>query len=419
MNVQANHWKATFFTIYAGQVFSLLGSAVAQFCIIWWLTVNTGSALVLTTASIAAFLPQALLGPFIGTLVDRYDRKKIMIGADMTVAATSLILAVMFMTGEPAISVIYVMLGIRSLGAAFHMPSMQASIPLIAPQEELTRVAGWNQLLFSASTLVGPMLGAVFVEYWTMTAVMMMDVIGAVLASSALLFVRIPRPERSEAHLENAGVWQEMKLGLKELMKNKGLFVMTFVIAITTFIFVPVGALFNLMTLDHFGGGAWHAGIVELSFGAGMLIGSVLLGTWGANKTHIRLIRIALLLMGIALIGSGLLPSYGYIGFVFLSALIGVSGPLFGGPYTVMMQTLIDPALLGRVMSFVNSISLLATPIGLLAAGPLAEKWGVPLYFLVSGLLIVILALLFPLQRSVRELRGGGQEDSAPHTATS
>ncbi|KRF08087.1 hypothetical protein ASG89_16780 [Paenibacillus sp. Soil766] len=93
------------------------------------------------------FLPQAILGPFIGVWLDRWNRKKTMILADSAIAFFSLILGIYFFFGEPSLGVVYVILMIRSTASAFHAPAFQAAIPLIAPEDQLTRVAGWHQMV--------------------------------------------------------------------------------------------------------------------------------------------------------------------------------------------------------------------------------------------------------------------------------
>jgi DHA3 family macrolide efflux protein-like MFS transporter len=95
------NWKARFFPIWVGQQFSLFGSAIAQFALVWWLTQKTGSATVLATASLVAILPQILLGPFAGALVDRWNRKRVMIIADSFIALVSFILALLFGRERP------------------------------------------------------------------------------------------------------------------------------------------------------------------------------------------------------------------------------------------------------------------------------------------------------------------------------
>src|SRR5690625_6610785 len=120
----------------------------------WWLTGTTGgSSWVLTLAGLAGFLPQALVGPFAGTITYRYSRKFMMILADMTVSLGSLLLFITMYFNEPSIPLVIVILVIRSLATAFHMPAMQASIPLLAPEEHLTKVVGWGQTISSISNI--------------------------------------------------------------------------------------------------------------------------------------------------------------------------------------------------------------------------------------------------------------------------
>src|SRR5699024_1737317 len=156
--------------------------------IIWWLTDTTGgSPLVLTLSGLAGFLPQALIGPFAGAITDRYSRKGLMIMADMTVALGSLILFTTMYFHEQSIFLVIVVLVIRSIATAFHMPAMQASIPLLAPEEHLTKVAGWGQTISSISNIAGPAVGMSLLAVSSLEWVLMLDVFGAVIASSILL----------------------------------------------------------------------------------------------------------------------------------------------------------------------------------------------------------------------------------------
>jgi MFS transporter, DHA3 family, macrolide efflux protein len=120
-----NNWKLKFYTIWAGQAVSLITSAILQMAIIFYLTEKTGSAMVLSMASLVGFLPYAVFGPAIGVLVDRHDRKKIMIGADLIIAAAGAVLAIVALYMELPIWMVMVVLFIRSIGTAFHTPGSQ------------------------------------------------------------------------------------------------------------------------------------------------------------------------------------------------------------------------------------------------------------------------------------------------------
>ena len=146
-------WQRRFFTIWMGQAFSLFGSQLVQFALVWWLTQSTGSAKVLAMASLAGILPQIFLSPFAGALVDRWNRRKVMIAADAGIALATISLAVLFALKAVEIWHIYALMFIRSLGSAFHWPAMQASTTLLVPEELLSRIAGLNQTLQGAANI--------------------------------------------------------------------------------------------------------------------------------------------------------------------------------------------------------------------------------------------------------------------------
>src|SRR5215203_5475339 len=157
------NWAARFFTVWTGQAFSLFGSALVQFALIWWLTQKSGSATVLAIATLVGMLPQIVLGPFAGALVDRWNRRVIMIVADAAIAISTLWLVYLFSTDVVQIWHVYAVMAFRSLGGAFHFPAMSASTPLMVPEEHLTRVNGLNQTLQGINGLIAPPVGALLI----------------------------------------------------------------------------------------------------------------------------------------------------------------------------------------------------------------------------------------------------------------
>lgn len=154
-------WKKQFTILYAGQAFSLIGSAAVQFAIIWWLTIRTESAVTLAMATIVAMLPLLVLGPFAGVWIDRYNRRDVMIKADLFIALSSAIMEIVFLADPtPPIATIYLVLFLRGIGNTFHSPAMQAAIPMLVPPEMLTRAGGWGNLIATVATMAGPVLGA-------------------------------------------------------------------------------------------------------------------------------------------------------------------------------------------------------------------------------------------------------------------
>ena len=168
-------WKARYFTIWSGQAFSMLGSQVVQFAIIWWIARESNSATVLTFASIAGLVPAIALGPLVGALVDRWNRRIIMIASDLCTALLTLGLFLLFITGQVESWHIYVMLFFRSIAGAFHSVSMQSSTSLLVPKEHLVRVEGVRQMLDAGLSIGAPFLGSLALGTLPIEGIILMD----------------------------------------------------------------------------------------------------------------------------------------------------------------------------------------------------------------------------------------------------
>ncbi|WP_289007124.1 MFS transporter [Parabacteroides sp.] len=399
-----NNWKKVFAIIWTGQFFSILTSSIVNFAIILWLSFETKSAEVLAFAAIAAMLPQSVLGLFAGIFVDRWKRKRVMIMADSFIAFCTLILAVLFYLDVAKLGHVYILLALRSVGSAFHMPAMQASVPLLAPKSELIRIAGINQIIQSACNIAGPALAALFISFMEMTNILLLDVIGAALACTSLLFVKIPDPENEERS-QKVQLLKEAKEAYTEVRAQNGLSWLFVLSILATFFIMPVGVLFPLMTLNHYSGNAYQISLVEAAWGIGALLGGAFLGIKKFRLNEISLINWMYILLGITFLLSGVLPVSGYPLFVGLTAVGGISGSLYMASFTTVMQTRINPVVMGRVFSFYMSVSLLPSMIGLLSTGFLADNIGIGNTFIIGGVLVGMIGLVSFFVPSIRELR--------------
>lgn len=388
-------WKRTFAIIWTGQFMSLLSSSAVNFAIIIWLSLETGSAEVLAFAAIATFLPQALIGPFAGVYIDRWDRKTTMIAADGFIAVCTLAMSLLFYLGHFELIFIYVLLGLRSVGSAFHMPAMQASVPLLAPESELLRIAGINQVIQSVSSIAGPALGALAIGLMDIQQVLLLDVAGAIFAIASLLLIKIPNPER-EAQAQ-AGVQQVLRdigSGIKAVTANKGLAYMFLFSILATFCIMPVAVLFPLLTLQHFGGGKFEMSVIEVVWGIGMLAGGGVLGIFKPSFNKVIIINSMHILLGATLTISGILPASGFILFVVLTTLGGLSASIYHATFMTIIQEKVNPAMLGRVFSMFFSIALLPSIIGLLSTGFIADYIGISLTFVILGSVIGLIGFV-------------------------
>lgn len=388
-----NNWKKKFIIIWSGQLFSILSSSIAQFAIVLWISLETGSAEVLSLATIAALLPQVILGPFAGVFVDRWSRKWTMILADSFVALCSAVIALLFYLDVIEIWQIYLLLMLRSIGSAFHAPAMKSSIPLLAPEKELTRIASINQTIQALCNICGPVLGAALIVSTNMSVVMLLDVVGAAIACTSLLFVFIPNPEKTETETTN-NVLRDMKDGFIAIRSNQGLkWVMVTEILITFFI-MPVVALIPLMTLKNFSGTAYQVSLIELLFGSGALVGGILLGVWNPRVRKVVMINLSYVIVGVSIFITGMLPPSAFIIYAIMAVVQGISMPFYSGPFTALLQTQIEVSFLGRVFSLFDSISLLPSLLGLLATGFIADAIGIANVFVICGIAIVMTGIL-------------------------
>jgi MFS transporter, DHA3 family, macrolide efflux protein len=398
-----DNWKKVFVIIWTGQLFSTLSSAVVGYAVVFWLSVKTGSAEVLAFSTMASLMPQLLLGFFTGVLIDRWDRRFVMIAADTFIAVCSIILGILFFIGKNEIGYIYVLLALRSTGAAFHVPAMQASIPLLAPESQLMRIAGINQVIQSISIIAGPALAAVFITVLNMTYVLLFDVVGAAIACITLAIVTIPNPPKDK-NASKPDMFREMKEGLKEIYSRRGLLWMFIFMIIMLFFLMPIAALFPLMTLNHFSGNTYMMSIVEVSWGIGMLIGGLIMGLPKFTINKIILINIMYMIIGATFVFSGILPSTTFWIFVTLTFIAGVSGAMQHGSFNVVLQTAVDPAALGRVFAIFTSVTMLPSMIGLLQTGFIADKIGIVNAFIISGVAIGLTGIISFSVPSIREM---------------
>ena len=387
------NWRRTFIAIWSGQAISILTSSVLQMAIVWYITQKTGSAALLSLATLIGFLPQALLGLFIGVYIDRYNRKTVMILSDISIALAGMILVITGIFGEIPIWLIYVVLFLRSIGAAFHTPALQAVTPSIVPKEQLTQYAGFAQGFKSLSMVISPALAALLFSIWDLNVIILLDVIGALLAVGILSFVKIPNTTKEKLSCRSQ-VLEEAKEGFQVLRRTQGLLQLLIISCLYAFIYFPIGTLYPLITMTWFGGSVAESGTVEIVFSVGMLVGSCLLGVIGGKIKQIKAILLSIGTYGACVLITGLLPATGLPFFIGLSLIMGMASPFFHGVQTAIYQTRIEQKYLGRVLSLTSSIGLIAMPMGLILSGTFADVIGVNRWFAVSGGLTILLFIV-------------------------
>ncbi|MCS6962667.1 MAG: MFS transporter [Thermoflexus sp.] len=380
-----------FWALWAGHAISLFGSMLVQFALVWWIAQTTDSAMALSIATLLALLPGVLLGPAIGALVDRWDRRAIMLASDGGMASLTLGLALLAAIGTLDLGPVYAVMFLRSLLETFHWSALQASIPLMIPERHLARIAGLNQALSGALNMIAPPAGAILLHLLPLPGVLMVDVLTALLAMLTLLFITIPRP--SQAAIRPAW-WKEMLDGLDYARRWSGALVLMGMGALINFAVTPAFALLPLMVTRHFRGGALELAWLESAWGIGIISGGLALGAWGGFRRRIYTTLAGLIGMGCALLTMGLLPPNAFLIAVGAMFVGGAMNVMTNGPIFAILQAVVPPELQGRVLLVIGSVVGIIAPLGMALAGPVADAVGVQVWFIAGGLTCALTGLM-------------------------
>jgi len=404
------NWRVRFAAIWIGQAFSLTGSALVSFALIWWLTETAGSATTLSIASVLGWLPVIVLGPFAGVLVDRWDRRWVMVVADGSIALFTALLAWLFWAGVAETWHVYVILFLRALGGAFHKPAMTSSTALLVPEDQLTRVSGMNATLQGILTFVSPALGAFLLALLSMQGILAIDVVTAALAILPLGFVRIPQPPglapagAEKAPVSPPSIGRDLVAGFRYVWTQRGLLLL-FVTATVGILFVqPALTFLPLLVTRHFGGQATELGWMQSAYGLGYIAGGTILGVWGGFKRRMTTSVVGTLGIGAGILAIGLLPSTAYPLALALWLFVGLTFPLALGPIRAIYQSSVPAEMQGRFFTLNDAVVRATSPLGLAIAGPLTDTLGVRFLWVIAGIALVGLALVRVLTPAILDI---------------
>ncbi|MGI9201418.1 MAG: MFS transporter [Woeseiaceae bacterium] len=415
-NHAPKEFSERFWLLWGSQAISIAGTFAVQFAIIWWLTSTTGSATVLATATMIGLLPQVFLGPFFGALVDRWNRKTIMLLADSAIALVSAWLAWMFYMDAATTAHVFVALGARAVGGAIHAPAMLASTSLMVPEEHYVRVQGLNQALTNGSPLLAAPLGAALIAWLPMSSIMMLDVVTAMIAVIPLIFVMVPQPKEDNAESEHTSVIADVVEGVRYLGNHKEQSYLIIGATFVNFCIVPAFALLPLLVLQEFGGGAFYLSGLQLLFGVGGVIGGSLLASWGGFKKRVHTVLLGFASMGAATLLIGLSPASSTWLPVAAMFLVGAAAALINGAIMAMLQSQVAADYQGRLFTLLGSIAGAATPIALLLAAPVAELLGVRFWYIAGGIGCILIAAIAAAIPAVTGMEDGPEAETVNET---
>jgi DHA3 family macrolide efflux protein-like MFS transporter len=370
----------TFLVVWLGQFVSTIGSGLTGFALGVWVYQETGSTTLFAMNMLAYAIPNLVISPFAGALVDRWDRRKVMIMSDTGAGLATLIVAVLLFTGHLQVWHVFLVTAISAAFTTFQWPAYSATTTLLVPKEQLGRAGGMVQIGEAVSQLIAPAAaGALFVTTG-LQGVVLIDFATFLFAVGTLLLVRFPQVMTTEEGQEGKGsLLSEAVYGWKYIVARSGLLGLLVIFAAFNFLTGLTNPLIAPLILDMTS--ADVLGYLASIVGVGMLLGTLVMSAWGGPKRRIHGVLIFLFLAGIFTMGFGISTSL--VVMAIAGFLMMFVHPIINGSSQAIWQSKVAPDVQGRVFAVRRMIAWSILPISYILAGPLNDRVFKPL--LVEG----------------------------------
>ena len=362
-----------FTIVWVGQVISFLGSGMTWFALTIWAWEITGQATALALVGFFAFGPTVLLSPVAGALVDRWNRKLVMMLSDLAAGLSTVVVLILYASGNLQIWHLYAAGAFAGAFQAFQFPAYSAAVTMMLPKEQYARASGMLSLAESASGVLAPIMAGVLLGPIGITGIMAIDVVTFIVAIGALLIVQVPQPAATEAGKEARGsLLQESAYGFRYIYARKGLLSLLLIFLAANLIFSISYTVLSPMILARTANNEVVLGTVRSVMGLGGVAGGLLLSAWGGPKRKIHGVLLGMAISsvtGTILLGIGQDLAVWSLGAFFSTFLM----PIINGSSQAIWQAKVAPDVQGRVFSVRRLIAQVSAPLAILLSGPLAD----------------------------------------------
>ncbi|MDQ0228109.1 MFS transporter [Metabacillus niabensis] len=406
----SGNWKRNIILFLSSQTISLFGSALVQYAIMWYITLETESGVMMTLFIICGFIPTFFLSPFAGVWADRYDRKRLIMLADGMIATATLLLAILFLLGYDSFWLLFVMAAIRALGTGIQTPAVGAILPQIVPKDMLTRVNGINGSIQAIIMFIAPMVSAALLSMTSIEMIFFIDVVTAVIAILTLLVFLNISSHRKASEQQQTSYFNDFKQGIVYIRKHAFLLKFFLFFAVFFVLMAPASFLTPLQVTRSFGSDVWRLTAIELAFSIGMMVGGGVIASWGGFQNRINTLAFASFIMGACTLGLGVVPNFWV--YLAIMAIFGVAMPIFNTPANVLLQERVEENYLGRIFGVLGMISTSMMPLGMLIFGPIADIIKIEWLLIGTGLFILVLTVFLMRNRTLVESGKPAGEES-------
>lgn len=368
-----NNGTITFFIIWIGQLVSILGTKMTRFALLIWVYQETGQATAMALLGFFGWGATALISPFAGHWVDKWDKRRVMLWADFGAGMITVVLLVIQAQGDLQLWHLYGMQALVGALDAFQFPAYFASTTVLIPKEHYGRINGMRSLAQFTAEILAPIFAGALLYFIGVMGIMLIDVATFLFAVLTLTFIVIPNPNPVPVEDEGETFWQQVTFGFRYIKRHDGLFGLMIVMTLINFFAaLTYFGVFPAMVLARTGGNQLALSSVEAALGAGGIIGAILMSVWGGPK---RKIHGVLGFTALSFIAGDFLFGIGRTVPVWVFSGIAAAGfiPFITGCSAAIWQTKVPPHLQGRVMNAQYALRELMHPIGYIAGGLLAD----------------------------------------------
>jgi MFS family permease len=363
-----------FTIVWVGQIISLLGTSMTGFAMTIWAYEKTNAATALAMVGFFFVAPMLIASPFAGAIVDRSNRKLMMMISDIASGIATIIILILYRTGHLEIWHLFVTSAFQGVFQSFQWPAYSAAITTMIPKEQYGRANGMLSLADTASNIFAPILAGALLGIIGFSGILLIDIASFVFAIGALLLVFIPQPKVSEEGRQAQGnIFKEAVFGFGYILKRPPLLALQLVFLSGNFFVGIPGAVQAAMILANTASNEKILAVVNSAGAIGGVVGGLAMSTWGGPKKRVHGVLFGWFissLLGSVLFGLGrAIPIWvvaSFFGMFFI--------PIINGSNQAIWQAKVPPDLQGKVFSIRRLIAWFVTPLAMLIAGPLSDK---------------------------------------------
>ena len=392
-----------FTILWFGQVVSLIGSAMTWFGFTIWAWEATGRASALATISFFTFLPGILFSPVAGVFVDRWNRKLVMLLADLATALGTLVILLIFSFGSLQVWHIYLVSILAGFFTAFQYPAYAAAVTTMLSKEEYARAEGMLGTARALSGILAPVFAAALLPALGLRGIMLIDLATFLFAFLTLLAIPVPQPQRTDTGLQSRGTFfHEVQFGFRHIRNRRNLRALTALFMVAGILLAVGATLMSPLVLSRTGNSESALATVQSTGAIGGVAGGVILSLWGGAKRRIHNILIGgagACLLGILWLGLGgavLAWALGSFFFAFFE-------PFVEGGNLAIWQEQVPADVQGRVLSARHLLVQAPYLLGILVSGFLAEAGEISQVLRAAGALGAVVFLAGYVIPAVRD----------------